>query len=372
MNESYLNHTYVAILCGGTGTRVWPLSVNKKPKQFINFYSDKTLFQEAVYNAQLLTTEDKIVIITNHQYVDEIKKEAPQIPQENIIGEPQKRDTALAMGVAAAYINTLDPQAVIINLASDHVVGNKQQFKKTMLVAAQVAFQEKNLLSVGIQPTNPNPGFGYIRKGEPINKVQDLPINVVAEFTEKPSVERAKQFLETGEYLWNANMYTWTSQAILSAFQTLAPELWTTIQSIQPAFNTPKLQSILEQEYQTAIKSPIDTAISEKADNLVVIPGDFDWNDLGGWQVVYEIGEKNQHGNLIIQNNNIQNKPPVISEDTSDCLIYSSNQTIGLIGVNNLIIVDTGNGLLVCDRKRSNDVKKIVENLKSNGLDQYI
>jgi len=204
-----MKNLYVVILCGGGGTRLWPRSRQKTPKQFINLTSRKTLYEEAISNIAGLVSPERILIITNHKYLDEIKEFSPQIPEKNIISEPEKRSTALAMGVASAYAYHLNPEAVVINIASDHLIKQRDLFRKTVLAAAKEADKGKNILAVGIKPNLPHTGYGYIRAGEKVSQQDDLPVFKVESFKEKPDKKTAEKFLKTGQYFWNANLYTW-------------------------------------------------------------------------------------------------------------------------------------------------------------------
>jgi mannose-1-phosphate guanylyltransferase len=362
--ETYLEHLYVVILCGGGGTRVWPLSITKKPKQFLNFYSNKTLYQETLERAKKLVSVDKIIIVTNKIYEEEIAKQSPDISKENIIAEPIKKNTAMAMGVAAAFIKKRDKDAIIVNLASDHVVSDLDIYFKTLHAAASVAYNDRKLVAVGIEPTYPHPGFGYIRIGSKIKDVDGLELSEVAGFREKPDVKTAEEYLKSGSYLWNANFYTWRADDILAAFDKLSPEIAQHIHKLEAAFGTNNEKETFIQEYELTPEEPIDTAISEKASNLVVLPGRFRWNDIGSWEVVYELGDKDTNGNVIVRNHEHGSDTPVILSDSRNNLVYCNSQPMGVVGLSDVVIVDTGVGILVCNRKKSNEVKKIVEELK--------
>ena len=372
LKAEYLQHTYVTILCGGSGTRVWPLSIKKKPKQFVNFYSDKTLYQETLARAKQIVPAERIMIITNAVYKSEIRKQSPEIPQENIFAEPQKKNTALAVGVAAAMIKKRDPLGIMISMHSDHVITQIDLFCETLRIAAQVAFKQNNLVAIGIQPTHPHTGLGYIHIGEKKQEVATMPVFKVTGFREKPDLETAKQFLDTGEYLWNGGYYIWSVKSILDAFAKLDPKQFKTITAIALALGTSQQEKIIAEQYRLADDEAIDTAISEKADNLYVIPGKFSWYDVGSWQVVYELGEKDEKGNVIVSSSEAKSKAPIVLEQADKNLIYSNNQPIAVVGLSNIAVVDTGNGLLICDKNKSNDVKKVVESLHAQNLDNFI
>lgn len=368
----YKKHLYVAILCGGGGTRVWPLSVKKHPKQFLNFYNDFTLYQEAFKKAKKLTSVDKILVITNKRYVNTVKEQTPEVVSQNIIAEPQKKNTAMAMGVAAAYAQYLDPEAILVNLYSDHVIADQQLFVQTMQSAAETAFKQDRLVTVGIVPTYPHPGFGYIKLGEKTGKVADLQVYKVQRFVEKPDVKTAKRYLATKKYLWNAGIYVWQAKKLLSEFKKLAPETAQHIFNLQRVFNKPQYNRVLEESYNSVCDDPIDIAISEKTKELSVLPGKFQWNDVGSWEVIYSLGDKDKHNNVIVHSQQAEEKHPVIFEDCENNFVYSNKQVIGVLGVKNLVIVDTGEGLLIVDKNRSTEIKKIIAKLKNNSQDKYL
>ena len=369
---AYLEHTYIVILCGGGGTRLWPGSRKQTPKQFINFFSENSLYKEAVDRAKKIVPVERIFIITNKDYVDEVKREFPQVLKKNIIAEPFKKNTALAMGVAAAYVYKRDPQAVIVNFASDHTVEDLEKAKKTVLASAKTAFDKNILVAVGISPTFAHTGYGYIKTGKILQKVDNLPVFKALEFKEKPDLKTAKKFLKKGNYYWNANWYTWSAKAILEAFKKFSPGLYKNIKRIYQTIGTKQEQKILKQEYKKAKEEQIDTAISEKVGNLVVIPGKFGWNDVGSWNVVFDLAAKNKDNNVVIQSSRATKKQAIIAHDSRNNLIHYHDQLVALVGVEDLIIVDTKDALLVCKKDRAQEVKKIVQKLKEQKKQEYL
>lgn len=371
-SEEYLRNAYIVVLCGGGGTRLWPRSRQQTPKQFINFTSDKTLYQETIARAKKIVDAKRIIVITNKDYVNEVKKESPEIPKENIIAEPEKKNTALAMGVAAAYIYKRSPKAVIVNLASDHTVGNLEVAVKTMKASARAAYQNNYLVAVGIELAFPHTGYGYIRVGKVLGKSNGEPVFKVLEFKEKPDLATAKAFLKKGNYFWNANWYTWAAENILDAFAKLSPDLYMNIRRIYDAIGTSTEKVTLKREYALAKEEQIDTAISEKAKNLVLIPGKFGWNDIGSWNVVYDLAKKDHHNNAIIQSSQATEKKEVLTYAAKNCLVHYDNQLISLVGVEDLVIVDTKDILLVCKMDKAQKVKEIVNLLKKKKQEEYL
>lgn len=356
-------HLYVVVLCGGGGTRLWPLSREKTPKQFIRLISRETLFERTMERVRHLVSPEQIVIITNVNHQEEVSKYAADVPRENVIIEPKKKNTALAMGVASAYIHKRDPEAVVINIASDHLIENGKLFLETITNAAQAAMDKEHLVSVGINPTFPHTGLGYIKVGNEVNRINSSPVLRVLGFTEKPHLAKAQAYLATGQYFWNANLYTWSTAAVLREFEKHSPVIYQHIANIMAAVGTPQEKEVLQAEYEKSPDEQIDTAISEKTSNLLMIPGDFDWNDVGAWNVVYDIVDKDDAGNAFIKR---EDGATWYEVDTRDSLVNIGNKTVVTIGVQGLIIVDTPDALLIMPKERSQDVKKAVDMIKKD------
>ena len=367
LTSNLKQHLYIVILCGGGGTRLWPKSVSKTPKQFLNLTGSTTLYEDTIARVIDWVGRDRIKVITNHQYRQDVRELSPQIPTKNIILEPEKKNTALAMGVASSLIYREDPDAVIINLASDHVVVDHQDFLRTIATAAQTAIKYQQIVTIGINPTFPHTGLGYIKSGQELEKLNRLPVFQVDGFTEKPRLTTAQAFLATGKYFWNANLYTWTAKTILDAFRRLDPDLYRHIKPIMDAYGTKTFNTVLKKHYHLARTDQIDTAIAEKSTDLLMIPGDFGWNDIGSWEVVYDLGKKDKNQNLIIKDRTGQQGQAVVYQATGN-LIHCHNRVIALADVSNLIIVDTPEALLIVPRRQSQDVKKLVAEIKKKDL----
>lgn len=364
-----LSHIYAVILAGGGGTRLWPSSRDETPKQFLKLTEDRTMMQIAAHRANLLVDWDKIIVVTNSRYLKEIQDQLPNVPLNNIIAEPERRDTAMAMLAGSLLAKSFDSEAVVFNLASDHVVVNEAEFVRVVKTALEVAARQKNLVTVGITAVTPSNAFGYIKIGELLEThATGLPVYQVANFTEKPSVEVAKTFIATGKYYWNANMYVWSAESLLEAFRKYRPEILQPAEKL--AFLKPtEFMAALPEIYGQVEKISIDYAISEKADNLVLIPGDFGWDDVGDWTVMHNLSHKDSDGNAVIKTE--QSVEPVII-DSKNNLIFSGNRLIALAGVDDLVIVDSQDITLIIPRSKSQDVKKIVEKLKAAKKEQYL
>lgn len=366
---SHLDHTYALILAGGGGTRLWPKSRNNTPKQFLKLVGEDTMMQMSAGRINKLIPWERIIVITNKLYKDDICKQLPQLPPENVLAEPAKRDTALAMLVGALYAKQQDPQAIIINCASDHVVGDPEEFVSVMKAASEVASDHEHLVSVGITPTRPATGFGYIKIGKGLKRIDGgLTLFKVDSFTEKPNRATAQAFITTGQYFWNANMYVWSAKALQDAFQKYMPSLYEATKNLT-TMSRDQFNKELPDIYEKAEAISIDYAISEKADNLVLIPGDFGWNDVGDWKVVYDLGTQNLEGNVIIGEKDVKHTLTVQSQNN---LLHTNGKLVALVGVNDMIIVDTDEILMIVPKSVSQDVKKLVERLKEEKKEEYL
>lgn len=362
-------HVFAVILAGGGGTRLWPKSRNKTPKQFLRLTSNETMVQVAGGRVTKVVPWDHVIVVTNQIYVDEIKNLLPQVPSDNIIAEPEKRDTAMAMLAGALYAKSKDPEAIVINGASDHVITDENEFVHVMSAAIEIAAERKYLVTVGITPTRPDTAFGYIKIGDHLKKINHgLSVFKVDSFTEKPNMATAQAFLSTGKYFWNANMYVWSAQALQDAFEKYMPEMFTLTEKL-PEMSAADFHKSLPDIYAKAQSISIDYAISEKADNLVLIPGDFGWNDVGDWKVVFDLGKKDLAGNVVTGDGEVAHTLAINSHNN---LIHANGRLISLIGVNDMIVVDTDEILLIVPKDRSQDVKKIVERLKEEGKKEYL
>lgn len=369
MEKSLKEHLYVLILCGGGGTRLWPRSRQKTPKQFLaNLFGQASLFTQTVERAQWLTSNEKIFVITLSDYVDEVFSQGKVISPRNVIAEPQGKNTALAMGVGAAYIKKIDPQAIIVNFASDHVIEGKELFISQMSIAAKAALLGNYLITVGIKPKFPHPGLGYIEVG---GRIKGMLKNIlkVTSFKEKPDLQTAERFLKTGRYYWNANLYVWSVKAIWSAFAKCSPQIFEFIKTVFENLGTQGERKILEEVYQKAENIQIDYAISEKADNLLLVPATFTWSDIGDWKVIYDFKKKDKQRNVI---ETFGEKGLCLAIDSKNCLVESEKHLVATVGVSNLIVVETEDSVLVCSKEKAQDVKKIVALLKEKGKKEYL
>jgi mannose-1-phosphate guanylyltransferase len=360
---SYKDHIYALIVAGGGGTRLWPKSLNKTPKQFLRLFNNKTLFEiSAERLIKILPLENIFVITTTPEYGNTIKGLLPHLPTSNVIVEPERRDTAAAHALGAAYILRQDPEAVIINAGSDHFVTPQLNYETTMLAAAKFSFEKKTLIAIGIKPDYPHVGLGHIKKGDHLGTSEGRYVYKLDQFVEKPPIDLAKKYTESGDYFWNANHYVWRADTFLAEVDKYAEKLSKGIKVIQESLGTPDEQQVIGEVYKELDKISVDYAISEKSDNFCMIIANYSWTDIGDWNEVWKNLPKDAQGNVVISGGSEGGE--VMNIATTDALIHTDGRLIAVIDVDNVVIVDTKEALLVMSKSHAQDVKKIVERLK--------
>jgi mannose-1-phosphate guanylyltransferase len=345
---------YVLILAGGSGERFWPLSRKAKPKQLLSLFSDTTLLEQTVNRLEGLVEPDHILVLTNSIQAPAVRAQLPQIPSENIVEEPAKRDTAAAIALGVGWVAARDPMATMIVLPADHLIQDNEGFRRTLLTAAAAASQTGELVTIGIKPTWACPGFGYIELGEPI--AVDGPdgapsVSEVKRFREKPDPALAATFLKEGNFRWNAGMFVWTVTSILSVLERHAPELGDFVHRLHTgnAFDI-----LLRDVFPTLPKISIDYAVMEKAERVLVVEAGFDWDDIGSWSAVAKYLKKSADGNA--SNRNLS------AIDSTNNILYSDQEGthIALMGVHDLIVVHTADAILVCTRHEAEKIKNLI------------
>jgi len=367
-NTDLKDHLFVLIICGGGGTRLWPRSRRKTPKQFIKLLGNKTLFEQTMERARDLVPDERIFVVTNMDYVDEIITQG-KLSLKNIFAEPCGRNTALAMAAGVAMINKIDPQAVIINMWSDHLISPLSKFTANALLAAQVAYSGDVLVTVGLKPTFPHTGFGYIHAGEKMEEFDEGEVFKVKEFKEKPDLANAKKMVKSGDYYWNTGMFTWSAASFIRSVEKNAPDLAASLKKIQSAWGQDDEKRVIDKVYKEAQDVSIDYAVAEKADNMALVAASFSWSDVGDWQQVAEKGEKDKEGNMIVS---LNKEGEVYAIESKNNVVQYSDRLLALVGLEGMIIIDTPDALLVCPKNKSQDVKKMVNLLKEKGKEKYL
>ncbi|MFQ5857494.1 MAG: mannose-1-phosphate guanylyltransferase [Anaerolineae bacterium] len=350
-----MSTTYALILAGGVGSRLWPRSRESRPKQLLELISDQSMLQETVARVEPLVSPENIIIMTNEGYVTTVRGQLPDVPPENVIGEPGVRGTASAVGYGAAVIAHRDPSAVMFSLHADHHIRDVEGFRRALQAAAQVASQGY-LVTLGIAPAYPETGYGYIERGGELATFENHAAYRVIRFTEKPDEEQARAFIESGRYYWNSGLFTWQVSTILEAFAAYMPDTYDKLQVVVSDIGTDQELQTLARVWPTLENQTVDYGIMERADRVAVVPADFGWSDVGTWNALYDLMDGDDKKNVITGDH--------VGVDTRGSLIYSDSRLIATVGVDNLIIVDVGDAVLVCSRDRAQDVKAIVDRLQ--------
>ncbi len=358
----------VVVPAGGGGTRLWPRSRQQTPKQFLDIVSERTMLQETTDRVESLVPPERLFVITNARHADGVRAQLPEVPPGNIVGEPEGRDSAPAIGLMAAILEkTLGPDAVMATLPADHVILHPEQFAKILESAAETA-ADGYLVTLGIPPTGPDIGFGYIQSGETLRAETPagVPVYAVKQFKEKPKREVAEEYLRDGGYFWNAGMFIASVRTLRELYQAHLPQMEPTFARLAAAHGTDGFDALMQEIFPTLDKISVDYGIAEKAEKVAVIPADIGWNDVGSWERLAEIlsAEGKEAENVVIGHH--------VGVDTHGSLIYSPQRLIATIGLDDLIVIDTPDATLICPKSRSEEVKKIVDELKARGRHELL
>jgi mannose-1-phosphate guanylyltransferase len=357
-------HHYVAIMAGGIGSRFWPKSRTAYPKQFLDILNTgKTLIQWTFERFASFIPKENIYVVTSEEYAAIVKEQLPDIPEENVLGEPSRKNTAPCIAYISFKLMQKDPEASLIVAPSDHLILDNIAFKKVCLEALNFVNEHNAFITLGIKPTYPNTGYGYIQYEQ-----QGVADNVysVKTFTEKPNLEIARSFLASGDFLWNAGIFVWQVKNIIVAFEKFLPEMYEVFASEKERFNTDQENELLQQIYPQCTNISIDFGIMEKADNVYVIPSSFGWSDLGTWNSAYENLEKDEHGNAVAGNN-------VVIIDAVNCMVHKQPEKLVLLqGLEDHIVVDTKDVLMICKKDKEQEIKEYVAEVKKMTGDKYL
>lgn len=350
------------IMAGGRGERFWPRSRSALPKQFLSLTGDgKTMIQLTVERIRSLVELEDVYIATNESYRDLVMEQLPGLPPENILCEPVGRNTAACIGLAALHMEKRYGDAVMIVLPSDHLIQYTAMFQRTLSDACCVAEEGENLATIGITPDAPETGYGYIRfeSGRTCGRAF-----AVDRFVEKPDLATAKQYLQSEEYLWNSGMFVWKLSSILQNLRRHMPESWQHLECIGAAIGTEKENEVLRREFAAMPSVSIDYGVMEKAGNIWVLAGSFGWDDVGSWLAVERFNKSNEFGNVV--------SGDFITINTRNCILQGRDRLIAAVGVKDLIVVDAGDALLICQKDSAADIKKVLETLKNSNRMEYV
>jgi mannose-1-phosphate guanylyltransferase len=351
-------------MAGGIGSRFWPMSRTNFPKQFLDILgTGKTLIQQTFERYSKVVPAENIYIVTSREYVEIVKKQLPGILPENILAEPSRKNTAPCIAYIAFKLQNKDPKALMMAAPADNLILDTDEFIKTAKKALDFVDHINALVTIGVKPTYPNTGYGYIQH----DTVEAAPdVHKVKTFTEKPNVELAKAFIASGDFLWNAGIFTWKVKNILSAFEKYLPEVYEIFAAEKEKFNTSKEEAAIEEIYPLCTNISVDFGVMEKADNVYVIPATFAWSDLGTWNSAWENMDKDYFGNAVAGKK-------VMAVDAKNCMVHvPDNKLVLLQGLEDFIVVDTKDVLLICKKEKEQEIKEYVSDVKRNMGEKFL
>lgn len=376
--DNFKDHLFALIVAGGGGTRLWPRSREATPKQFLKLFNNQTLTQITARRFRKIVPWQKIFVVTTTEaYKKEALKEVPEFVSENIIVEPMRRNTAPAHGLGAVFIHKKDPDAVILNESVDHLVSPLDNYFATLKAAAAAAYSGDWLIAIGIKPTYPNIGYGYIKRGKKFDSFEGKEVFRLDRFTEKPELKLAKKYLASGKYSWNANEFVWRADSYIKALSRFEPKVGKSLDKISKAIDTSKEKAVIDNEYKKMPETTkegkplsIDFAVAEKAKNFLTVEADYQWTDIGDWNEVWENLPKDKSENVIIDGDEPGGE--IISLDTSNTIVHTDDRLIVIIDVDDVAVIDTKNAVLVCSKSKAQNVKRIVQQLKKEKKTDYL
>ncbi len=364
-----MEHYYAMIMAGGGGTRLWPMSRSETPKQMLSLVEDDSMFKISVDRLGPLFPPENIYVVTGENYVEQLRAQAPQVPAENFIVEPYGKNTAPAAALGVTVIQKRDPEAIIAVLTADHHIANKTKFREVLAAAHDIALEQDFIVTLGISPSYPATGFGYINRGNHLGEMRNFNYYHSKGFKEKPDAATAIQYLRSGGYSWNSGMFIWTAAMAMREFEQQQPELYTQLTKLRDAVDTPDYASVLATVWEALPKIALDYAVMENAEQMCVIPIDVGWSDVGSWGALYDILPHDESGNSV--RGKADQDESHICIDTQESLIYSK-RLIVTVGVRDLVVVDTDDAVLICHRERTQEVKDVVRELKEKSYDDYL
>jgi mannose-1-phosphate guanylyltransferase len=363
-----IEHTYAVIMAGGGGTRLWPVSRRDRPKQMLPLLEEhRTLFQTTVERLKGLLPPERILVVTVADQARSLQEQAPEIPAENFLMEPLPRGTASVVGLAAVALRQRDPQAVMAILPADHFIRHRDLFHLLVRVAVDVA-EKGYLVTLGIDPTYAATGYGYIQRGEPIEERVVYPVYSVKKFKEKPDEDQARLMISSGDHSWNSGMFVWRVDAILAEIQRQMAGLYSSLTTIEETWNTPQQAEAIRLAWPELKNETVDYGIMEHAEKVAVLPaGGLEWSDVGSWDSLFDVLLPDKDGNIVFAGQHI-------GDETHNSLVYGNRgeRLVVTIGVDDLIIVDSGDVLLVCHKDQAQKVRGVVDQLKKLKKDQYL
>jgi mannose-1-phosphate guanylyltransferase len=361
--KSVFAHTYAVVMAGGSGTRFWPLSRRKHPKQLLELFGHGTLLEQTVERVRSIIPPERVYVYTSGLIASEVCRRLPQIPRAQIVAEPASRNTAPTLGVAAHEICRRDPQGVMVVLAADHIITKRAEFLRVLRAGCETADQDGSSVVLGLKPTRPDTGFGYVRIGAREGRIAGQEIYRVEKFTEKPKLAVARRYVASGRYLWNSGMFIWRASTLLENFAKYQPRMADQLARLAAA-GGPRSPRTFRRLFPQFEKISIDYAIMEKLSDIHGVAADIGWNDVGSWAVVYDLKAKDKEANVRPERS--------LCLDSRGNMIFSKRSFVVTVGVQDFIIVETNDALLVCARDHSQDVGKAVQALDKAGRKEFL
>ena len=353
-------------MAGGIGSRFWPMSRNNFPKQFIDILgTGKTLIRQTYERFLPICPKENIFIVTNEGYMDHVFAQLPELDKSQVLSEPQRRNTAPCVAYACMKIHQMNPEANIVIAPSDHVIKDENSFQAAITKGLDFTAKNSSLLTIGIHPSRPDTGYGYIQFQED-DRTEEYKISKVKTFTEKPNLEMARFFLKSGEFLWNAGIFIWTAKTILKSFEELMPDMYQLFHEGKDNYNTPAEGDFIRNVYTQCKNISIDYGIMEKAKNVYVLSAEFGWSDLGTWKSLYEQLPHDDKGNAVVGQH-------IMLDKTSQCIINMPKGKLAVIqGLENFIVVETDNVLLICPKDDEQQVRNLVNDVKIRKGERFV
>lgn len=363
MKDREMSGQFFAIIpAGGSGTRLWPVSRAGRPKFLLPLPGPRTMIQATVDRLTGIAHRENILVVTGASHVDEVQRQLPDLSAEQIIAEPMPRGSGPAIGLGVAIALARDPEAIVGSFAADHIVSDNDRFAQAVRAAIEVATRDY-LVTIGIEPSYPEVGYGYIHAGRSLGTVQGIEVREVDRFKEKPDADTAATYVASGEYLWNASMFVWKASVLMDEMRRHLPDLACSLERIAADWDTPKRQQTLDSIWPTVSDVTIDHGILEHSTRVAVVPATFGWTDLGDWHGLGKISA----GDSGAPEANLAINAELLAHDTRGSFVFGQGRLIALLGLENVVVIDTDDALLICDRDRTQEVKQIVDALRARG-----
>lgn len=351
-------------MAGGRGERLWPVNTRLQPKHLLAGSDGESMLEKAIKRVLALVPPKHVILVTHRNYVDAIKRHLEgRIAIGGYVVEPEGKNTAVAIALAAMKLLKVDPQAHMFVLPADHYVGEEDRLRQALRTAARLTLEGDKLVTIGVNPTRPETNYGYIEMGKMLDGDYEVPVYTVKAFKEKPDPEMAVEFLAKGDFLWNTGMYVWKARVLLESVKKYMPELNGGLTAVEPALGTDQEQAALEGLYTRIGNVSIDYGVMEKADNVLVVRGGFVWDDFSDWEIVARVEPSDAQGNVV--------KGKAVVLDSSDSVVWSEDGLVAVLGLDHMVVVRKGDAVLVCPRSRAREVKAIVHHLKGGPWDEF-